>query len=352
MRLRVGKPALWASLVVTWLWPAQAAEARRAQWVWTAQERDEIAARRKQVRKGTDGFYILKAGRFDVRTNVSARFATETSLFMDLFYDGYCRFVFQTLRVPLPPESPPKAVFASAGAAPARQVSARRGPGQARGPIRFPVKPTVVVFASPQEYRRHFPHGGRGIFVFRRGRTGRWTRYHIYTFVGDARLCSFRSFNHATLLHEGTHCMLQALARRQRIPLWFNEGFAQLMESADLRALLRGDERFGRGRRRNNQILKHPTDGWYARSPSLTRLLAAKQWNTDQMGPSTRYRYAVAWNFMEFLFETPEGRESLRVMLGRLSRKERPLLGERECWALESEWHRYLRKSLASGAGG
>ena len=342
MKFRVGKRALWVGMVVVWLWPAQAAEARRARWVWTAQERVEITARQKQVRKRKDGFYVLTAGRFDVRTNISARFAAETSLFMDLFHEGYCRFVFQTLRTPIPSASPPRAVFASAGA-----TAAGRPRAQTAGPIQFPIKPTVVVFSSPQEYRKHFAHGGGGLFLFRRDRTGRWTKFNIYTFVGDTRLCSFRTFNHATLLHEGTHCMLQALAGKQRIPPWFNEGFAQLMESADLRALLRGDERFGRGRSRNNQILKTPTDGWYVRSPSLTRLLSAKQWNTDKMGPSTRYRYAVAWNFMEFLFETPEGRESLRKMLGRLSRKQQPLLGERECWALEAEWHRYLRKSLA-----
>ena len=346
MRQALGKLSL-AALLLGWLVPADRAEGRPGNWTWTADELKRIKALEAQVVRDKNGSNLLRAGRFDVRTNLSPRFAAETSLFMDLFYEGYCKFVFGTLKVAPPPPPAKKAAFASAGGSRSRPQRSNRTAGHtAGGPVYFPRKPTVVVLATEQEYKRSFTDGSGGRFLYRRDRKGRWTQFHIYTFAKTARQRQFRYFNHQILMHEGAHCMLNALAGKTRIPLWFNEGFSELLECWDLRALLRGQTSLKYATWQNANALNFPADGWYKRGPSLTKLLAIKKWNTDQMGSQTRYRYALAWNFMEFLFSTDDGRRWLRTMMDRIIRKHSPLLSERECWQLEPQWHLFLNKRL------
>ena len=337
----------WIVPVVTvWALAGWAPQARAAAWAWTADELRQVQTLEKQVtldRKA--GQYILAVGRFTVRTDISARFAAETSLFMDKFYDGFCGFVFDRLGVPVPPAPKQRAVFVVRDArgrlrtAPAQKSSDR---------IHFPKKPTVVVYKTLGQYRSAFNDGSGGMFVYQRDRKGRWVQFNIYTCARTQRERNFRYFHHTTLMHEATHCMLRALAGKTAIPKWFDEGVAQLVECSNARGVLRGQVRPVSGWWWRQQALKQPADGWYAHAPSLTKLLAVKQWNTDNMGYQTRYRYALAWNFVGFLFSTDEGKRALCGMLGRLSRRESALLTERDCWTVEPAWHRYLKQSLKS----
>jgi len=328
-----------ACVLVGWIRPARAAS-----WAWTADELQKVRALEKQVtldRKS--GCHLLTAGRFDVRTDISARFAAETSLFMDTFYDGFCTFVFDRLGVPVPPAPKRHVVCVVRDASgrvrtpPARKTSDR---------IHFLKKPTVVVYKTPTQYRSHFNDGSGGVFVYRRDRKGRWVRFDIHTSALTQRQRHFKFFQHATLMHEGTHAMLRALAGKTTIPLWFDEGVAQLVECSSPRGVLRGQVNPVSGWWWRRQALKRPADGWYAHAPSLTKLLGVKAWNTDKMGYQTRYRYALAWNFVGFLFSSDEGKRALRGMLDRLARGENPLLTERDCWAVEPSWHRFLSQSL------
>ena len=307
------------------------AQGQLRRWHWTADEVKRVESLEKQVTR-RDGFYLLSAGRFNIKTDVSKRFAAETSLFMDMFHDGYCKFLFETLKIT--PSQP-------AGRNRKKSISPR---------IPFPIKPTVVIFAREASYRKLFPNGSGGTFRCRWNRKGRCTKFHIYCYMQAYRYRrrTFKYFNHSVLLHEGTHCMLHAMARRKSIPLWFDEGFAQLVECWDLRAMLHGKVKLRYGRWANKRALKHPGKGWYQYNPSLTRLIGIKKWNTDNMGIQTRYRYAIAWNFMEFLFATNAGRKSLRLMLKRLvhEKKNTPLLTKRDCWSIEPAWHSFLKKSM------
>ena len=321
-----------------------AGEARAASWSWTADELRQVHALEKQVtfdRKA--GRFILTAGRFNIRTDISARFAAETSLFMDKFYDGFCTFVFDRLGVPVPPAPKQRAVFVVRDASGCPRTAGAQKPGDR---IHFPKKPTVVIYKTLAQYRSLFNNGSGGVFVSQRDGKGRWVQFDLFTCARTQRERNFKTFHHSTLMHEGTHCMLRALAGKTPIDKWFDEGVAQLVECSNARGVMRGDIRSVTGWWWRQQALKQPADGWYANAPSLTKLLAVKQWNTDKMGYQTKYRYALAWNFVGFLFSTDEGKRSLRQMLDRLARHESVMLTERDCWAVEPGWHRYLKQSL------
>jgi hypothetical protein len=326
------------TLLTIWLAPARPALGASARWTWTASERRIVQERRERVVRDSKGFYLQSDGRFNVRTNVSPDFAAELSVFMDLFHDGFCGFLFDTLKVAPPPGPQTRQVFAL-GEAP------EKSPASDASPIPFPRKPTVVIFSGSTEYRRAFGDRSGGKFVYRWDRRGNFTHFHIYSYVPTQSGRSFASFRHSVLQHEATHCMLHALAGRKKIPLWFDEGLAELVECWDLRALLRGEVDLRYSRWSQKQALKQPGNGWYVHAPDLSRLLRITTWDVDQMGAQTRYQYAIAWNFMEFLFSTDRGQDRLREMIDRLSTGD-PLLRERETYELEQHWHIYLRKCL------
>ena len=316
-------------------WPAGQLHARRRNWNWTAAQLQRVSALEKQVVKRPDGFHVLTAGRFDVHTDISARFAAETSLFMDGFYGGFSKYLFETLGAPRPVRPALKSGF----------VTGKGGAGA--GPIYFPRKPTVVVFANTADYRKHFKNGSGAVFIRRYDGRGKSVKFHIYAHARTKLERKFAYFPISTLMHEATHCLLQAMAGRGRIAPWFNEGFAQLVDSCNAAALMAGKLK-PRGKFWRRHTLKYPGQDWYSKSPSLTKLLALKNWNVDKMGRETRYRYALAFNFVEFLFSTDAGKRKLRVLLTRLIKRqgEKPLLSERDSWQLEQQWHTYLRKAM------
>lgn len=323
------------TLVGGLLWPTGRLYAlrRSKNWNWTPVQLKRLHALEKQVVRRADGFYILTSGGFDVQTDISAAFAAETSLFMDGFYDGFSRYIFKTLGV----VKPPRPQMRGGGAAAAGS--------KAGGPIYFPRKPTVVVFANSADYRKRFKNGSGAVFVYQYDGRGRSVKFHIYAHARTALERKFAWFPVSSLMHEATHCLLQAMAGRSSIAPWFNEGFAQLVDSCDVAALMAGRLK-PRGRFWRKHTLKYPGQDWYKKAPSLSKLLALKTWNVDKMGRETRYRYALAFNFVEFLFSTDAGRRELRVLLARLIHRRRPLLGERDSWQIERRWHVYLRKSM------
>jgi hypothetical protein len=148
-------------------------------------------------------------------------------------------------------------------------------------------------------------------------------------------------------MHEGAPSVIHAMAGGRTVASWFDEGLAELAECWDLRAMLAKRADLRRGRWANEQMLKRGADGWQANAPSLSKLLKIEQWNADDMGQQTCYRYALAWNFMEFLHSTRHGRDTLRKMLERLIAGEQTLLTDRECLALEAHWHGFLKQTLA-----
>jgi len=330
--------------VAAWLLATCTLTARGASWTWTAGELRQVEALEKQVVVDAQTKrFVLTAGRFSVRTDISARFAAETSLFMDMFYDGFCTFMFDRLEATVPQAPTQRVVFVARDAA----GQARSAPAQkASDRIHFPVKPTVVIYKTTAQYRSLFNDGSGGVFVTGRDRKGRWVRYEIHTCARTSRDWTFRHFPHSTLMHEGAHAMLRAMAGKTAIAHWFDEGVAQLTECSLPRNVLRGEIKPVSGWWWRQQALKQPADGWYSRAPSLSKLLAVKQWNTDNMGYQTRYRYALAWNFVGFLFSTDEGKRSLRQMVNRLTAHESILMTERDSWAVETAWHRYLKESL------
>lgn len=337
----------WIVATVTvWLLAQWAPTARGASWSWTPAELRRVEALARQVVvDGRTKRYVLTAGRFNVRTDISARFAAETSLFMDMFYDGFCTFTFDRLGAAVPQPPRQRVVFVVRDASgPVRSAPAQSQEASDR--IHFPMKPTVVVYKTTAQYRSRFNDGSGGVFLCRRDRKGRWVRYEIHAHARTSREWNFKYFHHATLLHEGAHAMLRAVAGKTAIPHWFNEGVAQLTECSTPRGVLRGEISPVSGWWWRTQALKQPADGWYSRAPSLAKLLAVEQWNTDKMGYQTRYRYALAWNFVGFLFSTDEGKRSLRQMFSRLAGHKTPLMTERDSWAVETAWHRYLKESL------
>jgi len=322
-----------AALLVPLVAPAGVARARHASWRWTPAQRRQVQALEKQVVGRADGFYVLTSGRFDIHTDISARFAAETSLFMDGFYSGFSRYLFRTVGAPRPMRPALRPGFVGEANI------------HAKGPIYFPRKPTVVVFANPADYRKHFKNGSGAIFVYRYNAKGKYSRFHIYAQARTPMERRFAYFPISALMHEATHCLLQAMAGRGAIPPWFNEGFAQLVDSCNAPAFM-GGELKPRGKFWRRHALKYPGHQWYKKAPSLSKLIALKTWNVDKMGRETRYRYALAQNFTEFLFSTDAGKAKLRLLLSRLIRRQKPLLNDRDSWDIERQWHVFLRKSM------
>lgn len=315
------------------LWPTDQLHARRRTWTWTPAQTRQVQALEKQVTKRADGFYVLTAGRFDVHTDISAKFAAETSLFMDCFYAGFSKYLFQTLGAPKPARPRLQAGFSAAASR------------STKGPIYFSRKPTVVVYAKEADYRKHFKGGSGAIFLYQYDGRGRYIKFHIYAYARTPLQRKFAWFNISSLMHEATHCLLQAMAGRANIAPWFNEGFAQLVDSASAPALMAGRLK-PRGKFWRRHRLKYPGQEWYKKAPSLNKLLTLKTWNVDKMGTETHYRYALAFNFVEFLFSTSAGKQKLRTLLTRLVKRQKPLLNERDSWAIEQQWHKFLRKAM------
>lgn len=320
------------------LLPAGEAFGRR-RWSWTDAEVRQIKSRQETAVRDSSGFYCITAGSYDVRTDVSPRFAAEVSVFMDMLCDGYSRFVFDTLNVPQPAGRP------SGRGVPSRTFARVATERTSAGRIPFPRKPVVVIYAREGDYRKRYNKGSGGVFVYRWNRRGKWTQFHIYTYCQTARQRDFRFFRYPTLMHEATHSMLQALAGKRHIPQWFNEGFAQLVECSEPRTFMRGEVRPYQGRYWRKKRLTKAGQGWYAHAPSLSKLMEIKAWNVDSMGEETRYRYAIAWSFLEYLFSTSDGRKELRTLLHRIILKKSKILGIKDSWHLEQGWHRYIKKS-------
>ena len=161
---------LGAAVLCALAWPAGRlnAAARGKNWQWTAEQLVQVEALEKQVVKRADGFYVLTAGRFDVHTDISARFAAETSLFMDQFCDGFSKYLFETLGAPHPVKPALKSGFVTGNAV------------APDGPIYFPRKPTVVIYGDAASYRKHFKNGSGAVFVHQYDGRGRCIKFHIY----------------------------------------------------------------------------------------------------------------------------------------------------------------------------
>jgi len=302
--------AIAAALAVL---PASALAAKSAEeWTWTPEQQTDIAALTARVAK-ENGFFVVSRGDWLVKTEISPRVTAETLVFMERVARTFDRVV--------PVKAKPKVT--------------RRA--------------TVVIFDDKAKYARIEPNGSGGCFLYDFKNLGRWTRFHIYTYLAKSRRRRFGGYLLNVLMHEGAHLLLRRRVGKAYVPPWFEEGLATCFERVDLRSAKGAG--FGSRDRESGRLLRAAPGSWSTRYPDLRRLASLGQgknkWNPDKMGPMARYHYAVCENFMEFMLTTATGKETFAKIFRRVLKRQRSLLSKIECQVLEPQWHRYLRKSLS-----
>lgn len=282
------------------------AQTGRAKWTWTPAEVRRIDGLAAAAEADAEGFHLVRTERWIVRTDVSARFAAEAAVFLDLFSDAFAEML----------------------------------PGKARTAVR----PTLTVFAEEKAYRRIFDDGTRGYYRWRFDK-GDFAELTLYTYCGSEAERRFAAFPHAILLHEGTHVLMRRCLGSRAVPAWFDEGVATWVQYRDLRRRGR-DPRTGWTDSRFRKLLADTVRTRPEQIIPLDRLLNLRHadWNPDKLGPKALMHYAAAERLIDFLLSDDDGREVLRAgWTALLDGSEPPELNVR---TLEPAWLRHIRDTV------
>lgn len=279
-------------------------------WTWKPNEKAFIDRQERTVRQ-EDGFFVLDGPKWNVRTEVSARFTAELSAFMELYDLAFHQIMNMKLK-----------------AATDR-------------------KPAVVVYAAESTYAKRFPDGSRGHYAYHYDDDGKFTEFDLYSYVANEKEKTFANFYYPILQHEGTHLLLRKYLGRAPAPVWFDEGAATYFQFWDLRATVARNFETRYGSSAYRPVLRRWMEANKNAPPALDGLLklTAETWNPDKMGPEAQMHYALAENFSEFLFSTKEGQAYFGTVFKRILAREEPVSGEERA-RIEPAWHRHLRRSI------
>lgn len=274
-----------------------------AEWEWTSRQLKSIAKLERQVAKEGER-HRLQSLHWLVETEVSPRFTAELAFFMDLLSSSLSQVI--------------------------------------QGQPRTKKKPTIVVFRSKSRYSALFDDGSRGNYRYEYDAGGKFTEFHVYSYVAKDSETRFAEFYHPILMHEGTHILLRRLFGRTECPLWFDEGVATFFQFWDLRATPKNNLRNRYSRSDFRADLRES----FKKNPlTLEQLFAVKEWNPDDFGPRAKKHYAYAESFVDFLFSTKRGRSFFKKIFRRLAGGQEPM-SAKEARTIERYWQAHIHRVL------
>lgn len=273
-------------------------------WVWTRRDLKAIAAIEKRVTE-RDGRHTVETDRWNVETNVSARFTAELALFMNklsVSFDGLIQGLHDGKKIER--------------------------------------KPTAVVFDEKSEYQKMFPGGSRGYYRYNfSGNT--FDELHVYSYIDREKERNFKFFYHPILVHEGTHLLLRTYLGKTAIPAWLDEGVATYFQFWNLAAPGKHNLKTRYSRSIYRDVLRKE---FLAKRPTLEELFGIETWNPDNMGPIANRHYALGESFVDFLLSSPAGQKLFKRIFDRLQSKEE-LFSAKEIAQLDRAWHAHIQKT-------
>lgn len=281
------------------------AQNKPQKWIWTKDELQKIKQLEKQVTK-KNKIFAIEGENWVVNTDISAQFTAELALFMETFSKTF------------------STVF------------------NLRSATVVPLKPTVMVFSSPAQYGKMFPDGSRGQYKYKWNDEGKWTEFHLYTFIQFDYERIFCDFYYPILLHEGTHLLLRGFFGKKQVLACFDEGISSYFQSWDLRSGLSDNLKNRVNRSPYIKYLPEFKSG--CGFPKLEALLNKKpdEWNPDKMGPKANQNYALAESFIDFLLSSEK--ELFNQTFQRLVKEadESDILNKQEIERIEPLWHKHI----------
>lgn len=292
---------------------ARGEEVKNYDWVWTDLELKKIEKLEKKI-KEKDGFFEYEEEGFIVRSDISARFAAELSLYMESFVEAFPE-VF-----PCPP----------------------------RGTVL--VKLTVTIYKEKSSYLASapdIPQWSGGVFYPDWSKPG-WPVWNVKSYPwNDENKEEFARFHRPVLQHEGAHAMFQKFTGRRPIPVFFNEGVATYFEWWNLREDMKTNRELRDKRTYRWRTLREK----YSAEPDFKPVLKDyldmphEKWG---MGGNEQItlNYALAESFMSFLLSSTKGRKDFKDMIGELYAGHALLEKDSDYRKLEKEWHKYINETL------
>ncbi len=308
-------------------------------WIWSKKELKKVAAIEKKVKQETGDFgkiYVVDTPNWHVKTEINPHFTAEVAVFMEIFSSTFWEIYDFNLDTKLR------------------------------------IKPTIVIYDSKAKYMKKVGmSGSRGVFThaYRSIDDDAFVRFHLYTYMQKDRLLNFKNCYLPVIQHEGTHAMLQTLMGKRRIPCWLNEGMATFFEFWDYHG---GGKPAGRRRKdkkarharlcvsyRKNELRPGIKRGnsMYPRLSYLLALGSHRRWDPDCMGETTRFHYALAESFIDFLMWDKKGRKVLKAVFQRLAKtgpRDNPdkfeLITTKEIAKLEPRWYKFLANTWGINA--
>lgn len=278
-------------------------------WTWTAEELEAVKKLEKTVTAKNSRF-LLERERWKVETFISPRFTAEVAQFMEMAERSFAQII--------------------------------------EGKSAVPLKPTVLVYASQQDYEKRFKDGTRGQFKYRWNELGEWEENHLYTYLRLPVERDFSSFHWKTLQHEGAHAFLRNLVGKSEVPPWFDEGIATYFESWDLRtdAAANQKDRYSRSRYRRHlkdHCLTNP--GRFLNLPELMKI-RAPAWNSDKMGPEATHNYARAESVIDYFLASDETKGIFKRLVESAMAGKGVLVSDDELRTLEVGWRKHVENAV------
>lgn len=294
---------LSACLLSSSLGRPEVASAGSRHWEWSDDDHEAIARLESRVAvrpsRGKPRLTV-ESKHWRVSTEVDARFTAELAHYMDLFHERFTALVKARVLVKL--------------------------------------KPRVLVFKGPRAYAEIGGRGG-GVFRARRDRDGRWSEFHLYTYVAHPRERHFPRFNQAMLHHEGCHAILRRYLGH-RPPPWFDEGLATVFQAWKLRETVKENRERIPQRSLAASLLKLRAARAPLR-PDLATLLGLPSEAWSPSDPKSSLRYARAESLVRLLLFDDRARSYLPRIFSRIRRQVEPgaVLDKSEQAALQAVWH-------------
>lgn len=250
----------------------------KIEWDWKRSEEREIEKIAKSLEPDKDGFWTRETDNWIVRSNVSAAFTAEASMYMEIFQE-----VFQ------------KVFYFKTG-------------------LSLDTKPTFTIFWDRAEYLAipDMPQWTAGVFMFGYGRKNGELFYELNLYahlVPDKKGNLSERFVDSplpTIQHEATHCLLAKLMGPgyPKLPVWLNERMATYYEYWDLRAKVSSSGNLKKDiRARKERLKRSPTPyylGQYMKQSGgkppelryLTSLLTQQEWSQNRTHLEIGMHYA------------------------------------------------------------
>ncbi len=280
---------------------------------WTDRQKKIILHLEKKVLKKNDQF-MLETENFKCKTPVDRRWTAELSLYMEVFYTKFRKLVPYSERVK--------------------------------------IKPTIEVLSDEETYRERFNKHGRGHYRYNKNQQGRWSKFHVYTYIdGPKARTDFSSFYHPILQHEATHILLQKIFGNMSLPIWFDEGFANLFQFWDIKQSVQTNLRTHWRKSSYYSDLRSVNDEGNTDNLSIQRIVNIDSYdafNPDEMGEEARLNYAIAESLIHYLVSSPQRRKAMSRYIKRMKENRRApnFWPEEVIQKIEPHWQEYVKDVL------